>query len=214
MSKQYFSAAKFLCGISGFSAFQADFDGPVGAANRFSDRGEGIQGRDFHATFGESRPLFHYCYPGSHVSISSLRHNGIESVGRCLISSRTLKDETVVKHLHLLLAALVAVSFIARVLATQVKPELLQRPLLKIAPHALASLLLISGIVLVFQGGWLAGSFGWIVAKVLALPVFIGLGMVAIRQSGQQRWLAFSGAMLVLFYIAGVAVHKQAFFFL
>ncbi|BBL57781.1 SirB2 family protein [Methylomonas koyamae] len=119
-----------------------------------------------------------------------------------------------VKHLHLLLAALVAVSFIARVLAAQVKPELLQRPLLKIAPHALASLLLISGIVLVFQGGWLAGSFGWIVAKVLALPVFIGLGMVAIRQSGQQRWLAFSGAMLVLFYIAGVAVHKQAFFFL
>lgn len=118
------------------------------------------------------------------------------------------------KHLHLLFVALVAVSFIARVVAAQVKPDLLQRPLLKIAPHILASLLLLSGIVLVFQGSWLAGSFGWIVAKLLALPVFIGLGMVAIRRGGQQRWLAFSGAVLVFFYIAGVAVHKQAFFFL
>ncbi|TPQ29607.1 SirB2 family protein [Methylomonas koyamae] len=119
-----------------------------------------------------------------------------------------------VKHVHLLFVVLVAVSFAARVLAAQLKPELLQRPVLKIAPHALASLLLLSGIVLVFQGGWLHGNFGWIVAKLLALPIFIGLGMLAIRREGQQRWLAFFGAILVFLYIGGVAIGKDAFFIL
>ncbi len=117
------------------------------------------------------------------------------------------------KHLHLLLVALVIAVFIARVLLAQFKPDLLQNKWLKIAPHGLAGLLIISGGVLVVQGGWFDLDFGWIVAKIFALLGFIGLGIVAIKSEGDKRWYAFAGALLVFIYIVKVALTKQAFFF-
>jgi len=117
------------------------------------------------------------------------------------------------KHIHLLFVAILVVAFIGRVLLAEFKPELLAQKWLKITPHVLASLVLLTGFVLVFQGNWLAGDYGWIIAKLLILSVYIGLGVVAIRQQGQKRWLAFAGALFCLFYIAKVAVAKQAFFF-
>jgi hypothetical protein len=56
------------------------------------------------------------------------------------------------KHLHLLFVALVTVVFLGRVYLAQTKPELLENKWFKIAPHALAGLLLLTGIGLVFQG--------------------------------------------------------------
>lgn len=117
------------------------------------------------------------------------------------------------KHIHLLFVAILAVVFIGRVLLAEFKPELLAQKWLKIAPHALASLVLLTGFALVFQGNWFEGNYAWIIAKLLILPVYIGLGVVAIGQQGQKRWLAFAGALVCLFYIAKVAIAKQVFFF-
>lgn len=118
------------------------------------------------------------------------------------------------KHLHLFFVALVAISFIARVAMAQYRPDLLQLKWVKLSPHILAGLLLLTGITLVFQGDWLAGSYGWIVAKVILMFVFIGLGLFTMKQQGQKRWLAFAGALFCFFYIAKIAVSKQIFFFL
>lgn len=117
------------------------------------------------------------------------------------------------KHLHLLFVALAVAGFFARVAAAEYKPALLQEKWLKIAPHALAGLLLLSGIVLVFQGNWLDGDYGWIGAKVVGLLAYIGLGVVAMRSQGQQRWQALGGALLCLLYIVAVAVSKKIFIF-
>ncbi len=118
------------------------------------------------------------------------------------------------KHLHLLFVAVVIILFVIRVFLAQYKPELLANKWLKIAPHALAGLLLLSGIALVFEGNWLAGEYGWIIAKLLGMFGFIALGLVTIRSQGDKRWYAFAGALLVLIYIIRVAFTKQAFFFL
>jgi uncharacterized membrane protein SirB2 len=80
-------------------------------------------------------------------------------------------------------------------------------------PHALASLLLLSGIGLVFEGNWLAGDYAWIVAKLIGMLVFIGLGILAIKQQGDNRWYAFGGAIITIVYIVKVAITKQAFFY-
>ncbi len=117
------------------------------------------------------------------------------------------------KHLHLLFVALAVAGFVARVLAAEYKPELLQEKWLKVAPHVLATLLLLTGLVLVFQGGWLDGDYGWIIAKIVGLLTYIGLGVVAMRSQGQRRWLATGGAFLSLIYIAKVAITKQIFWF-
>lgn len=118
------------------------------------------------------------------------------------------------KHTHLLFVAVVIIVFIARVFMAQYKPEMLQHKSQKILPHVLATLLLLTGIGLVFQGDWLSGNYGWIVAKVLAMFGFIGMGMVAIKAQGENRWYAFAGAMLFVVYIIKVAITKQAFFFI
>jgi len=115
------------------------------------------------------------------------------------------------KHLHLLFVAIVIVSFVVRLAAAEWKPELNQQKWLKIAPHVLATLLLLSGIGLVFQGSWLSANFGWIIAKIVVMCVFIGLGILAMRSQGQQRWLAAAGAFASFFYIVKVAVSKTIF---
>ncbi|MGR9053353.1 MAG: SirB2 family protein [Gammaproteobacteria bacterium] len=119
-----------------------------------------------------------------------------------------------IKHVHLLFAALAIAGLVARVVAAEIKPSLLAEKWVKITPHVISAILLLSGVVLVFVGGWLSSDYGWIVAKVLALPVFIGLGIASLRMRGTQRWLAFAGALLCFIYIAKVAVSKQAFFFI
>jgi len=118
------------------------------------------------------------------------------------------------KYLHLTLVVFVVVSFVGRVFLAELKPEMLRRKWLRIAPHFLDTLLLLSGIGLIFQGDWLSAEYAWIIAKLVALLCFIGLGAVAMRRQGKIRWLAFAGALLCLIYIAMVAVSKQAWFFL
>ena len=118
------------------------------------------------------------------------------------------------KHIHLLFVALVTFGFLGRVALAQYRPELLAHKWIKLSPHILASLLLLTGIVLVFQGGWLDGSYAWIVAKIILMLVFIGLGLLTMREQGQKRWLAFAGALLCLFVIVKIAFSKQVLFFL
>jgi uncharacterized membrane protein SirB2 len=43
--------------------------------------------------------------------------------------------------------------------------------------------------------------------------VFIGLGILAIKQQGDNRWYAFGGAIITIVYIVKVAITKQAFFY-
>lgn len=113
------------------------------------------------------------------------------------------------KFLHVTFVLLALVSFIGRVALAQFKPELLQQPWQKVVPHVISTLLLLSGIGLVFQGNWLSADHGWIVAKILALLGFIGLGILAIKRQGTERWQAFGGAMLCFVYIVAVAATKQ-----
>lgn len=115
------------------------------------------------------------------------------------------------KTFHLLFVLIAISSFVGRVILSETQPEVLKQKLFKIAPHIIDSLLLLSGIVLAMQGSW--ASHGWLAAKLIALVAYIGLGIVTMRSRGNQRWLAFSGAMACFVYIGMVAVTKNPFFF-
>jgi uncharacterized membrane protein SirB2 len=117
------------------------------------------------------------------------------------------------KPLHLLFVAAVIVSFLWRVYLAEKSPEKLAGKWLKILPHALAAGLLLSGIALVFQGHWSA-NYGWIVAKIFLMVVFIVLGIFTLKRQGRRRWIAFGAAMFCFIYIVKVAATKQIFFFL
>jgi uncharacterized membrane protein SirB2 len=118
-----------------------------------------------------------------------------------------------IKIFHLTFILLSVFSFVGRIILSETHPAILKQKALKIAPHVIDTLLLLSGITLVFQGDWLATEYGWIIAKIIALVIYIGLGVVAMRNRGTVRWVAFVGAMACFVYIGIVAVTKNAFFF-
>lgn len=113
------------------------------------------------------------------------------------------------KHLHITLAALVFLSFICRVALAEFSPEKLQRKWLKIAPHVLDTLLLLSGITLILKEKWYLADYSWLIAKIVLLTVYIALGMIAMRCQGGRRWIAATGAIVCLILIIDIAIHKQ-----
>lgn len=114
--------------------------------------------------------------------------------------------------IHITLVIISIVSFISRVLLLEIKPDLLKNKAIKISPHIIDTLLLLSGILLVVQGQWLSSEYGWIISKLFILTVYIGLGFVVMRSQGNKRWLAFAGAIVCYAYILVVAITKQSFF--
>lgn len=117
------------------------------------------------------------------------------------------------KTFHLLFVLIAFSSFVGRVIVSETRPELLKQKLFKIAPHVIDSLLLLSGIALVVSGSWATTGHGWIIAKIIALLAYIGLGVITLRSRSTFRWLAFAGAMTCFAYIGIVAVTKNPLFF-
>lgn len=119
-----------------------------------------------------------------------------------------------IKSVHIFLVLFSLFSFVSRVILSEVKPEILQKKWLKIAPHVLDTLLIASGIVLIFKGHWLSIQHDWLVGKLLMLVFYIGFGVLAMHSLGKKRWMAFSAAILCFAYIMVVAISKNPRFFI
>jgi len=93
---------------------------------------------------------------------------------------------------------------------------LLNRRVAKTLPHIIDTLLLGSavGMLVIWQTSPFA--FSWLTAKVIALLLYIGLGMVALRfgRTRQVRIVAWLLALLAAAYIVSVALAKSALGFL
>lgn len=118
-----------------------------------------------------------------------------------------------IKFIHLSFVLFALVSFVGKFALLQLRPELLQHKTVKIAHHLISGLLILSGVILVFQGGWLSGSIGWLVAKILAVLAFIGFGVFTMKTQSDKRWYGFAATLACFIYIAMVAVKKDAFWF-
>ena len=91
-----------------------------------------------------------------------------------------------------------------------------QRRLTRVLPHIIDTLLLGSavGMLVIWQVSPL--QMGWLSAKIIALLLYIGLGMVAFR-FGRTRRVRLSAWVLALFsaaYIVSVAYSKNPLGFL
>ena len=115
------------------------------------------------------------------------------------------------KSIHMLFILLSVGSFISRIMLAQFKPSTLRIKVLKIAPHVIDTILLLSGIALVFQGNWMAGEYGWIISKLVMLIAYIGFGVMAMRSTGIKRWIAFVLALTCFGYILSIAITKHGF---
>ena len=118
-----------------------------------------------------------------------------------------------IKSLHIFFVLFSFFSFIARVILATTRPGVLKRKWLKITPHVVDTMLLLSGLTLVIQGHWLTAEYSWLVAKVIALLGYIGFGIITMHQQGPTRWFAFSAALCCYLYMFIVAVSKNPWVF-
>ena len=117
----------------------------------------------------------------------------------------------ILKHLHMLCAFLSISGFALLGYWMMSGNSLLQRRPVKVLPHIVDSLLLLSaiGMLLIWQVS--PGQVPWVMAKIIALLVYIGLGLIALRfgKSRRVRVLAWLLALLVAAYILSVAYTKS-----
>jgi uncharacterized membrane protein SirB2 len=115
-----------------------------------------------------------------------------------------------IRQLHVTAAAVSLALFILRGAWMLASPALLERRWVKIVPHVVDTVLLGSALWLAWQLG-MDDTRGWLVAKVVALFVYIALGTVALKRGRTRgvRVAALSGALVTFGYIASVAVTKS-----
>ena len=113
--------------------------------------------------------------------------------------------------LHVSTALISIAGFIIRGILHFSGSDLVTRKWFKITPHIIDTLLIVSAVALLIQSNLNLLNTSWLLAKVIALVVYIGLGLVAFRFGKTRliRIMAWSEAILVFAYILGVAVTKN-----
>lgn len=125
-------------------------------------------------------------------------------------------DYLFVKHLHMSCAALSGSFFLLRGLWMLADAPILQKRWVKNLPHFIDSALLASAIALALWSAQYPFVQRWLTAKIVALIAYIVLGSVALKYgpSKRIRTIAYIGALTIFAYIVGVAMTKNAVFFL
>ena len=120
-----------------------------------------------------------------------------------------MPDYAAIKHVHVTAAGLSLALFVLRGAWRAVAPERLAASWIRIVPHVIDTGLLVSAVWLAWQLG--VGAAAWIGAKVVALVVYIALGMIALKRGRTfaVRAAAFFAALATFGYIVSVAITKS-----
>ncbi|MGB0721002.1 MAG: SirB2 family protein [Gammaproteobacteria bacterium] len=113
-----------------------------------------------------------------------------------------------IKHLHITLAGLSLAGFILRAIwMWQESPRLTAR-VTRVLPHVIDTALLAAGVFMVYQASVMPWELPWLMAKLVALLVYIVLGSVALKRgpTRQVRAVAALAAIGVFAYMVRTAV--------
>ena len=115
------------------------------------------------------------------------------------------------KYLHLCMAVLTISGFIIRGFWMLSGSVNLDRKLVRVLPHIIDTVFLLSGIGLIVLLQLPISGSPWLIAKFTALIIYIVLGAIALRRGKSMRVkaTAFMLAMLTFAYIVGVALSKS-----
>jgi uncharacterized membrane protein SirB2 len=115
------------------------------------------------------------------------------------------------KYVHVSMAILTISGFVLRGFWMLSGSDKLDLRVVRIAPHIIDTLFLLSGIALIVILQLPVLQQPWLIAKIAALIAYIVLGAIALRRgrSKKVRTTAFGLALIAFFYIAGVALGKS-----
>src|SRR5688500_3626903 len=100
-----------------------------------------------------------------------------------------------IKNVHVTCVVLSYLFFFVRGVWMMHESSLLARPWVKIAPHVIDTVLLVSAIAMAVMIRQYPFSAPWLTAKLVGLIVYIALGMVALKRGKTKRtrmaaWIA------------------------
>jgi uncharacterized membrane protein SirB2 len=111
------------------------------------------------------------------------------------------------KKIHILLAVLSGIGFAVRGFIRLVMQRQLAHPMVKVGPHVIDTLLLLSGVALWLQMGYPLRS--WLGLKLALVVAYIGLGITSFRIQARGPAIGiYLLALAVFVCIAFLAVHK------
>jgi uncharacterized membrane protein SirB2 len=119
---------------------------------------------------------------------------------------------TLIKTVHVLCAIISISGFLYRGYLKLTQPAALSKKWLKISPHIIDTILLASGLVMLFQLQYYPNQYNWMAIKLIMVVVYILLGIVTLRFAANktQTFAAFIAALLCYTYIIFIAINKSA----
>jgi uncharacterized membrane protein SirB2 len=117
----------------------------------------------------------------------------------------------IVKLIHISTVVLTILGFVLRSYWMLTNSPKLQQRLVKVVPHVVDTVLLISGVALIFILNLPVLSQNWLLMKFVALLAYIVLGAIALGRGKtmRARTFGFVLALATFAYIAGVALSKS-----
>lgn len=91
------------------------------------------------------------------------------------------------KYVHVTTALVSGAGFAVRGVWMLRRSPRLQAPWVRVAPHVVDTLLLISGVTLAVGMGFSPVSQPWLASKLVLLVLYIGCGMAALRRGRSMR---------------------------
>ncbi|MFT5235170.1 MAG: putative membrane protein SirB2 [Shewanella sp.] len=118
----------------------------------------------------------------------------------------------VIKHLHLTLVAASVLFFIVRFVLHLRESPVMEKKLIKIAPHVIDTFLILSGLTLCFIINQYPFVEPWLTEKLGAVAAYIVLATIALKANRNKLFKIFAalGAIAWVVYAAKLAVFKQA----
>jgi uncharacterized membrane protein SirB2 len=125
-------------------------------------------------------------------------------------------DYLTVKLIHQSAVVLSITGFAVRGAASLADARWVRSRVAKSLPHVVDSVLLLSALVLAWMLRLTPGNAPWLVAKIVGLIAYVGLGVVALRPGRQKvvRAVAWAAALGTVGWIVSVAVTKDPLGFL
>ena len=117
-----------------------------------------------------------------------------------------------VKTIHVAFVALSFAGFFIRGIWMLRDSTLLRQRWVRITPQVVDTVLLVSAIVLAVQMRFSPMEQPWLMAKIIALVIYIAVGLVALRfgSSKRVRLSAWLLGLFIFMYIVSVAMSKSA----
>lgn len=115
------------------------------------------------------------------------------------------------KTIHVICAYTTGIGFLLRGILILMQSPLSNHRVTKTAPHIIDTILLLSGVLMVYQWSISPTTQPWLLAKLTALMLYIACGLVMIRfgTTENRQWIGLLGGLLIYIYIIGVAHSKS-----